>query len=190
MQEAVPRGGAMSAVLGLSGEQVEKICEEEPGMVSVANYNCPGQVVITGEERAVASASEKLKQAGARRVLPLKVSGPFHSPMLKEAEERLREALKEVSIQKPQIPYAANVTAEYVTEPGAVKELLARQVSSPVKWQQCVETMLADEVDTFVEVGPGKTLIGFMRKIDRNVRVLNVQTLEDFQAAVKVLKER
>lgn len=190
MQEAVPEGGAMSAVLGLSGEQVEQICEKEPGMVSVANYNCPGQVVITGEARAVENASEKLKDAGARRVLPLKVSGPFHSPMLKKAEERLRETLKEISIQKPWIPYAANVTAKYVTEAQEVKELLARQVSSPVKWQQCVETMLADQVDTFIEVGPGKTLSGFMRKIDRNVRVLNIQTLEDFQTVVKALKER
>ena len=94
MQEAVPEGGAMSAVLGLSGEQVEQICEKEPGMVSVANYNCPGQVVITGEARAVENASEKLKDAGARRVLPLKVSGPFHSPMLKKAEERLRGDIK------------------------------------------------------------------------------------------------
>lgn len=103
-------------MLGLSGKQVEDICEAEPGMVSVANYNCPGQVVITGASQAVEEAAEKLKKAGARRVLPLQVSGPFHSPMLAEAEEKLRSALQEIKVQKPGIPYTANVTAQYVRE--------------------------------------------------------------------------
>lgn len=190
MQEAVPFGGAMAAVLGLSGKQVEDICEAEPGMVSVANYNCPGQVVITGASQAVEEAAEKLKKAGARRVLPLQVSGPFHSPMLAEAEEKLRSALQEIKVQKPRIPYTANVTAQYVREAGEVKELLAHQVSAPVRWQQCVETLLSDGVETFVEVGPGKTLTGFVRKIDKNARVLQVQTIEDFQNLVNIWKER
>ena len=181
MQEAVPVGGAMTAVLGLANEMVEKLCEETPGEVSVANYNCPGQLVITGEKEAVDRAAEKMKEAGAKRCVPLKVSGPFHSPLLKGAGERLAETLEGIGIRSIQIPYLSNVTAEYVEDPAAVKELLVRQVSSPVRWQQCVERMIADGVDTFVEIGPGRTLSGFMRRIDKNVTVKNVEHVEDLE---------
>ena len=181
MQEAVPVGGAMTAVLGLANEMVEKLCEETPGEVSVANYNCPGQLVITGEKEAVDRAAEKMKEAGAKRCVPLKVSGPFHSPLLKGAGERLAETLEGIGIRSIQIPYLSNVTAEYVEDPAAVKELLVRQVSSPVRWQQCVERMIADGVDTFVEIGPGKSLSGFMRRIDKNVTVKNVEHVEDLE---------
>lgn len=190
MQEAVPAGGAMSAVMGTDAEVIEKACRETEGIVSIANYNCPGQIVITGEEGAVAKASEKLKELGARRIVPLNVSGPFHSAMLAGAGEKLAEILQNVAVGEPKIPYATNVTAEYVTKASQVKELLVRQVSSSVKWQQCVEKMIADGVDTFVEIGPGKTLSGFMRKISRNVKMLNIQTVEDFEKAVETLKNQ
>ena len=140
----------------------------------VANYNCPGQIVISGLKEAVEEASEKLKEAGARRVIPLNVSGPFHSYLLEEAGRKLGSFLDQIEICRPQIPYVANVTAQYVTEAAEVKPLLIRQVSSSVRWQQSVEMMIADGVDRFVEIGPGKTLSGFVKKINRQVTVLNV----------------
>lgn len=185
MQEAVPTGGAMAAVLGAEAAFIEEICEKTEGIVSVANYNCPGQIVITGEKEAVERAGESLKEAGARRIIPLNVSGPFHSGMLEGAGEKLGEALAEVKLHEFTVPYVTNVTAQYVTETSEVKELLVKQVSSPVRWQQCVERMLADGVDTFIEIGPGKTLAGFMRKIDRKAKVLNVEKAEDLEKAVK-----
>lgn len=120
--------------------------------------------------------------------MPLKVSGPFHSAMLKGAGEKLGGELAHVTIQKFTTPYVTNVTAEYVTEPNEVKDLLIRQVSSPVKWQQCVEKMIENGVDTFIEIGPGKTLTGFMKKINRNVTAMNIQTLEDLDKVVESLK--
>ncbi|MBS6196659.1 MAG: ACP S-malonyltransferase [Clostridiales bacterium] len=181
MQEAVPTGGAMSAVLGMDGEKIAEICSTVDGIVSVANYNCPGQIVITGEAKAVSEASEKLKEAGAKRCIPLKVSGPFHSAMLKEAGEKLREDLENVEVKEISVPYITNVTADYVTEPAQVKELLKRQVFSSVKWQQSVERMIEDGVDTFIEVGPGKTLTGFLKKINRTVTGLHVETVEELE---------
>lgn len=181
MQEAVPGGGAMTAVLGLDTEVIEKVCEETPGTVTIANYNCPGQIVITGEEGAVQEAASRLTEAGAKRCVPLKVSGPFHSQMLAGAGEKLAKELEEVTIHEIQIPYIANVTADYVKDMQDVKPLLQKQVSSSVKWQQSVERMLADGIDTFIEIGPGKTLSGFMRKINRDVKVLNIEKVEDLE---------
>lgn len=186
MQEAVPEGGAMTAVLGLDTDTIEKICEDTEGIVSVANYNCPGQTVITGEAAAVLTAAEKCGQAGAKRCIPLKVSGPFHSPMLAGAGEKLGKELEHVEIHPISIPYIANVTADYVTDAKDVKPLLKKQVSSSVKWQQTIERMIADGVDTFIEIGPGKTLSGFMRKINREVRVYNVEKTADLE---RVLEE-
>lgn len=180
MQEAVPTGGAMSAVLGLDAAEIEKICNQTEGIVSIANYNCPGQIVITGEEDAVAKAGEACKDAGAKRVVPLKVSGPFHSEMLKGAGEKLGEALEEVVIQDFSIPYVANVTADYVTEKEQVKPLLTEQVASSVRWQQTIERLIEDGADEFIEIGPGKTLSGFMKKINRDVKVTNIDKMEDF----------
>ena len=169
MQKAVPTGGAMSAVLGLDAEVIEGVCEKTEGIVSIANYNCPGQIVITGEKAAVDAAGEALKAAGAKRIVPLKVSGPFHSQMLSGAGEKLGEALKDVKIADEFIPYLANVTADYVTKASDVKPLLTKQVASSVRWQQTVERLIADGADEFLEIGPGKTLTGFMRKINRVV---------------------
>ena len=190
MQEAVPTGGAMYAVLGMDGEKIAKICDETEGIVSVANYNCPGQIVITGEEGAVAVAAEKLKEAGARRCIPLNVSGPFHSAMLKEAGEKLGKVLEQVELRAFSTPYVTNVTAEYVTEPSEIKELLGRQVYSSVKCQQSVERMIADGVDTFIEIGPGRTLTGFLKKINKNVTGLHIEKVEDLDAVVKMLGEK
>ena len=187
MQEAVPSGGAMTAVLGLDTETIEKICEETTGTVTIANYNCPGQIVITGEESAVQAAAEKLTEAGAKRCVPLKVSGPFHSAMLTGAGEKLAKELENVEVHDIRIPYIANVTADYVTDKNEVKSLLQRQVSSSVRWQQSVERMIADGVDTFVEIGPGKTLSGFMRKINKDMKVISIEKVEDLQKLEELL---
>lgn len=187
MQNAVPGGkGSMAAVLGLTGEVIENAIADIDG-VSIANYNCPGQIVITGWKESVEKASEALKEAGAKRVLPLNVSGPFHSPMLTEAGEELGKVLENVEVSPLTIPYVTNVTAEYVTDITETKALLAKQVASSVRWQQSVENMIADGVDTFVEIGPGKTLAGFMRKINREVKVYNVGTWEDVDKVVSEL---
>lgn len=187
MQEAVPEGGAMAAVLGLSSEVIEEVCVGTQGIVSIANYNCPGQIVITGEADAVNRAGETLKEKGAKRVVPLNVSGPFHSQMLVGAGERLRKDLDKVQINDFSIPYVANLTADYVSSPENIRELLEKQISSPVRWQQSVERMLADGVDTFVEIGPGKTLSSFVKKINREVTVLNVDKYEDLAKCLEVL---
>lgn len=183
MQEAVPQGlGGMSAVLGLDYETIEEVLSQsKDGIVEIANYNCPGQIVISGEITAVQKAGELLKKAGAKRVLPLNVSGPFHSSMLKPAGEKLYQDLESVKINPIVVPYIANVTAQVVENPNDIKELLKEQVSSSVKWQQSMELMISMGIDTFVEIGPGKTLSGFMKKIDRSKKVLNIATVEDFK---------
>ena len=186
MQHTVPSGeGAMCAVLALDEKKIEEVLEEIPD-VTIANYNCPGQIVITGLAQAVSEASEKLKEAGGRRVIPLNVSGPFHSAMLKEAGKELGKVLENVTLHPLQIPYVTNVTAEYVEDSAETKAFLEEQIASSVRWQQSVENMISQGVDTFVEIGPGRTLAGFMRKINRNVKVYNIQTVED---AEKVCQE-
>lgn len=188
MQEAVPVGeGAMAAILALDAAVIEEVTGAMEG-VWIANYNCPGQIVISGEKAAVEEACEKLKAAGAKRAVMLNVSGPFHSGMLTAAGEKLGQVLSRVELHEPRIPYVANVTAQYVKSAGEVKELLTRQVSSSVRWQQSVEAMIGDGVDTFIEIGPGKKLAGFMRKISRDVKTLNVEKLEDIGKAVEALK--
>ena len=179
MQNAVPDGkGAMSAVLGLTGDQIKAAIAGLEG-VYIANYNCPGQIVITGFAQGVEKASEVLLEAGAKRVLPLKVSGPFHSPMMKEAGEKLEQVLQEIELSPLRIPYVTNVTAEYVKEIGDTRKLLKEQVASSVRWQQSMERMIADGVTTFIEIGPGRTLAGFLKKISRDVKVINIAAWED-----------
>ena len=188
MQEAVPVGeGAMAAILALDAAAIEEVTGAMEG-VWIANYNCPGQIVISGEKAAVEEACEKLKAAGAKRAVMLNVSGPFHSGMLTAAGEKLGQVLSRVELHEPRIPYVANVTAQYVKSAAEVKELLTRQVSSSVRWQQSVEAMIGDGVDTFIEIGPGKKLAGFMRKISRDVKTLNVEKLEDIGKAAEALK--
>ena len=185
MQQAVPAGqGAMAAVLAMDAAAIEETIADIEG-VQIANYNCPGQIVISGKKEAVETACEKLKEAGAKRTIMLNVSGPFHSRMLTGAGEKLGEVLEQVEVHTPQIPYVANVTAQYVTDAAEVKPLLTKQVSSSVRWQQCVEQMIRDGVDTFIEIGPGRTLTGFLKKIDRNVKAFHIEKTEDLDAVRK-----
>lgn len=184
MQEAVPTGGAMAAVLGLPADVVEKACEQTEGIVSVANYNCPGQIVITGAQAAVEKAGEACKTAGAKRIMPLKVSGPFHSKMLEDAGAKLAKELECVQFRSIEVPYVTNVTADFVTDEAQIKDLLVQQVSSSVRWQQSVERLIAEGADEFVEIGPGHTLSGFMKKINREVKVFHIEKPEDLEKYV------
>ena len=193
MQNAVPEGGGMSAVIGLDASVIEDACKEVmdnkdkydtvdsalPFTVSVANYNNPKQSVITGRKDAVQAAGKILEEKGALKVVELNVSGPFHSALLEGAGEQLAEALKDIELNDVKVPYIANVTAEYVTDKNDIKELLKKQVSSSVKWQQSLELMIKDGVDEFIEIGPGHTLTGFVKKIDRGLKTVNIDTLED-----------
>ena len=188
MQDAVPTGGAMTAVMGLDASLVEEICGQVEGIVSVANYNCPGQIVISGEEEAVQEAAGKMKEAGAKRCIPLNVSGPFHSKMLVEAGEKLAEELEKVEIGELTTPYISNVTAEYVIEKEEVKGLLQQQVSSSVKWQQTVELMVSEGVDTFIEIGPKKTFSAFLKKIAPKASSYHVETIKDMEELLEALK--
>ena len=184
MEEAVPAGvGSMAAVLGLDANKIHEVIKDLEG-VSIANYNCPGQTVITGLKEAVEEASLKLKEVGARRVVPLQVSGPFHSSLLQEAGRKLADILNQVTLSDLKIPYVTNVTAKNVTSAAQMKELLPQQVYSSVKWQQSVEQMISGGVDTFIEIGPGKTLTGFIKKINKEVKSYNIQTVEDLEKVV------
>ncbi len=190
MQHTVPTGeGAMAAVLGMDADQIDTVIEPIAN-VTVANYNCPGQIVITGGTAGIEQASKTLKEAGAKRVVSLNVSGPFHSPMLRSAGEKLGKELSAVQLGELKIPYVTNVTAEYVTDSSEIRELLTRQVYSPVRWEQSIRKMIAQDVDTFVEIGPGRTLTGFLRKIDRNVTVYQVNTWEDSKQIMEELWQR
>lgn len=178
----------MAAVLGLSGEVVCEITDQYEG-VTVANYNCPGQIVITGQKSAIKEAEPALKEAGAKRIIPLKVSGPFHSPFLKEAGVILYETLQKVDWKPLKIPYVTNVNAQVITGIDQTKELLKEQVYSSVMWEQSIRTMIEEGVDIFVEIGPGKTLSGFMRKIDRSVKMFKIGTMKEVETVVSQIKE-
>ena len=175
MQDTVPAGeGAMSAVLGMKKEAIEAVLPDVEGIVTIANYNCPGQIVISGEAEAVKAASAALAEAGAKRVIPLNVSGPFHSQMLVPAGEKLYDFLQGVDVAEGFAPYYCNADAEEITDAAKVKELLKRQVYSSVRWQQTIENMIADGVDTFIEVGAGTTLSGLVKRTLTDVKVFNV----------------
>jgi len=187
MQEAVPQGlGGMAAILGMTGEAVTAVTDTIQG-VTVANYNCPGQIVISGEKAAVEEACVKLKDTGAKRTVALNVSGPFHSAMLKEAGEKPGQVLDAVAVDEHEIPYVTNVTASYITGAGEIKELLQKQVYSSVMWEQSVQAMIADGVNRFVEIGPGKTLASFVKKISREVSVNNVEKWEDLEGLKEIV---
>ena len=191
MQEEVPAGeGGMAAILGMNADEIDAVIADMED-VQCANYNCPGQIVISGKTEQVALAAEKLKEAGARRAVILNVSGPFHSSLLTGAGEKLEKVLDELTIRKPEIPYVANVNASYITEQEDIKPLLVQQVSNSVRWQQSVETMVANGVDTFIEIGPGKTLAGFNKKIGKAIgkelTTYNVSTMEEIDALAAAL---
>ena len=188
MQNTVPAGeGSMAAVLGMEASDIENVIEPID-QVTIANYNCPGQIVITGAAKEVEEAAEKLKEAGAKKVIPLNVSGPFHSPLLKKAGDELLKELEQVETHPLTIPYVTNVTAEYVKDNKEIKALLGRQVASSVRWEQSIRKMIEEGTDIFVEIGPGKTLAGFMRKIDRNVKMYNIGAWEDVEKVAAELK--
>jgi [acyl-carrier-protein] S-malonyltransferase len=194
MQEAVPLGqGAMAAILGLDADSVAAACadvqEEQPGrVVSPANLNAPGQVVIAGHADAVGRAGERAKARGAKRVIPLNVSAPFHSPLMRPAEERLAPELRGLTTSTPSIPVIANVDGEPKRDAAAGIEALIRQVSAPVRWEAVVRRLIADGARQFVELGPGSVLAGLVRKLDRSVTVMSVEDPESLSAALAQLR--
>lgn len=191
MTEAVPAGvGAMSAIMGLSREVVEATCAEasSKGLVIAANYNMPTQIAIAGEVAAVAYAEELLMAKGARRVIRLNVSGPFHTALLKPAADQLAVALGETTFSEMQLPVVTNVTGQVIPSQAEIVPTLVKQVMSPVYWQDCVETLIADGYDTFVEVGPGKALSSFIKKISKNVTVQNVDNLKTLEKVKKMIQ--
>ena len=194
MQEAVPVGeGAMAAVMGLKPEQIVEVCqkvEKEGGeAVQAVNFNCPGQVVIAGATAAVNKAVDALKEAGARRAVMLPVSAPFHSTLMKPAADRLKEVLDQIEFHDAAFPVVANVTAEPETDAEEIRARLVRQAASPGKWEMSMHTMIDVGYDTFVEVGPGRVLTGFTRKIDRSVTALNVEDMDSLEKTLAHFKE-
>lgn len=190
MQEEVPVGvGAMAAILALDADTVREICAQasEKGIVEPANFNCPGQITVAGEVAAVEYACEIAKEKGAKRAMLLPVSAPFHCSMLKGAGEKLAKALENITVSDLQVPLITNVTADYVASKEDIKDLLIRQVSSSVLFEESLRRMLDDGVDTFVEIGPGKALSGFVKKITKDVAIYNVEdmaSLEKLKAAL------
>lgn len=184
MQQAVPVGeGAMAAVLGAVSSDIERVCEQTPGVVAPANYNSPGQVVIAGATAAVAAASEQLTALGAK-VRPLAVSAPFHCSLMKPAEEKLRPDLEQLTFAQPRCPIYANVDAVAISDASAARDALVRQVSRAVRWQQSIERMLADGIDTFIEIGPGRVLTGLLSRINKDARGISVQGPSDLERVI------
>lgn len=192
MQEAVPVGvGAMSAIIGLDNDSVIESCKEASavGVCEPANFNCPGQLAIAGEVAAVEKANELCKAKGAKRAMMLPVSAPFHCSLLKPAGEKLAAELEKITLNDIKVPVVVNVTAQCVTNRDEVKTTLINQVSNSVLWENCVKTMLEQGVDTFVEIGPGKVLSGFVKKINKDVKVLNVENLDSLNATLEELSK-
>ncbi|WNS45524.1 ACP S-malonyltransferase [Paenibacillus sp. MMS20-IR301] len=186
MEAAVPGGqGAMAATLGADRTALAELCRsitEAGSPVELANINCPGQIVVSGSVAGVNEVVARIKEAGGKRAIPLEVSGPFHSSLMKEAAERLAAELQKVTFNAPSVPVVVNVTAAPVTDPQQLRELLVAQVFSPVLWQDSVEWLIAAGVDTFVEIGSGSVLTGLIRKIDKNVKLVNINSLESATA--------
>ncbi|GMK40686.1 malonyl CoA-acyl carrier protein transacylase [Paenibacillus sp. CCS19] len=188
MEQAVPGGtGAMAAVLGAERDTLAALCSTvsaEVGAVELANVNCPGQIVVSGTAAGVQAVVERGKEAGAKRVIPLEVSGPFHSSLMKPAAAKLADTLDTVAFADASVPVIANVTAEPVTEGAAIRQLLVEQVYSPVLWEDSVQKLIALGVDTFVEIGSGNVLAGLIKKIDRNVKIISINSVQSLEAAV------
>ena len=193
MQEAVPLGeGAMAAVMGMEREKVVEICaevEKEAGAVQAVNFNCPGQIVIAGKTAAVEKAAAALKAAGAKRAILLPVSAPFHSTLLQPAAEKLASELDQVSFHEPKSPVVANVTGKISTNSAEIKQLLVTQAANPVLWEDCVATVAAYGATVSVEIGPGKVLTGFTKKIAPEIATLNVEDMESLQKTLDYFKE-
>jgi [acyl-carrier-protein] S-malonyltransferase len=190
MTEAVPLGeGGMCAVLNLEAEKIQEACGEvsEIGRCYIANYNCPGQIAIAGDKAAVEKAAELVKEKGARKAVMLNVSGPFHTPLLESASVKLNNELKSVKINEMNIPVITNLTGEPVESSDKVTDILTKQVMSPVKWEQTVRYLIDNGVDTFVEMGPGKTLCSFVKKVSKEVSTYNIEDLASFEKACEGL---
>lgn len=194
MQEAVPVGqGAMAAIIALATDKIREICaevEKETGKACQAvNFNCPGQVVIAGATEAVQKACDAMQEAGAKRAILLPVSAPFHSTLMQPAADRLKEVLDSIEVADAKIPVYANVTAKPETRGEEIRDVLVKQAASPVQWETSVRNMIADGVDTFIEVGPGRVLTGFVKKIDRSFTGQNVEDLASLEKTLAYLKE-
>ncbi|WP_338753961.1 ACP S-malonyltransferase [Bacillus sp. FJAT-52991] len=193
MEEAVPAGeGTMAAVLGMERSVLQEVVDEvtaNGNAVGLANLNCPGQIVISGTKTGVEQASELAKEKGAKRVLPLNVSGPFHSSLMKPATEQLEAVLNEIELDDSRVPVMANVDAKLVQQADEIKQKLLQQLYSPVLWEDSVEALIAEGVDTFIEIGPGKVLSGLIKKINRQVRTFAIQDEESIQTVAAQLKE-
>ena len=188
MSSAVPQGeGMMAAVIGLDAKVIEDGIKDIDGCY-IANYNCPGQIVLTGKKDAVTKAMTVMQESGARKVVPLNVSGPFHSPLLKDCAEELYRELLAADVGELKIPYVANVTAEQVTDAGQVRDLLRRQVYSSVKWEQSLRVLKDMGVDLILEIGPGKTIAGFVKKTCPEIPVVSVGSLQDIDKALDAIK--
>ncbi|PTM59101.1 ACP S-malonyltransferase [Desmospora activa] len=188
MEEAVPAGqGGMAAVIGLEREVVDEICRklrDRGQVVEPANYNCPGQLVISGEKEAVLQASAEAETQGARRVIQLAVSGPFHSRLMKPAAEKMEKVLAELPLHEGRVPVVANVSAQAETDVEAIRHRLVEQIYSPVLWEDSIRWMMEQGVDTFVEIGPGNVLSGLVRKVNRRVTMLSIHSEESLQQAL------
>ncbi len=188
MQNLVPEGEwRMAAILGMSDEQVEEICNNvKNGFVVPANYNCEGQIAISGEKEAVEKAEEFAKQAGAKRVVELKTSGPFHTIKLKSASEELRKKLEKINIKEFESKVVKNIDGEIYTDQDDIKDILARHIISPVRFSKTVQTMLNEQVDTFIEIGPGKSLSGFVKrtKTDKTITIMNISDAETLRKVI------
>ncbi|MFO0753368.1 MAG: ACP S-malonyltransferase [Thermodesulfovibrionales bacterium] len=184
MQEAVPEGaGLMAAILGLERRAIDEVCRGvSSGYVSVANYNCPGQTVISGERKAVEEAMGRLKEAGAKRAVPLAVSVPSHCALMEEAGRRFEAALGEVPLRDAQIPFVNNTGARFVSDAGEIRESLVLQLSRSVLWEDCIRMIAASGITTFIEVGPGKVLSGLVKRIEPAAVILNVEDTESLDA--------
>ncbi len=192
MQDSVPLGlGTMSAILGLEREKVEESCEEasKESYVQPANYNCPGQVVISGYVKGVEIANEIARRKGAVRTVKLAVSAPFHSKLMEPAARKLAEKFDYVEINDPQVPVVSNVDAIANYSKDTLKELLIRQVSSPVKWEDSMKYLIEKGVTKVIELGPGRVLCGLMRKIDKKIKIANLENLKNFMSLEKSLQE-
>lgn len=191
MQELVPNGDwAMAAIMGLEDEKVEEICQTiTDGFVVPANFNCPGQVAISGERNAVILAMEKMKEAGARKCVELKTAGPFHTEKLQDASNALREVLQAVEIKSPKISVVKNIDAKPYSENDNQQEILAKHVVNPVRFSDTIKYMIANGVDTFVEIGPGKVLTGFVKKVSKDVKLININNVETLETAIQELQK-
>lgn len=193
MEEAVPNGeGTMAAVLGLDRETLTEVTASVTAAghtVQLANLNCPGQIVISGSKQGVELAGQKAKEKGAKRVIPLEVSGPFHSVLMKPAAEKFQSVLNEMSIKDAKVPVISNVTANPMTAASEIKEKLIEQLYSPVLWEDSVRKMIELGVDTFIEMGPGKVLTGLVKKVERSVKTFAVSDEDSFKAVIEVMKE-